>query len=104
MHSAMTSSNFKDTESMIITFWRNIGCLEATSDYFIRLLAKFVRERAKSFDVTTEAQADFSEHTQQFMQGMVWTGQCRSWCKQIVFSFYFSDIFNSFTDLLHCSH
>lgn len=57
------------------------GPIEATSDYFIRLLRKMVRQRVKSFTVKPECQADFDLHTQTLMQDMVWTGTCRSWCK-----------------------
>lgn len=39
------------------------------------------RQRAKSFTVKPECQADFDLHTQTLMQDMVWTGTCRSWCK-----------------------
>lgn len=57
------------------------GSLEATSDYFIRLLRKVLRQKVKCFDIRKEAQADFVDHTHAFMQGMVWTGTCHSWCK-----------------------
>ncbi|KAH8647740.1 hypothetical protein BX600DRAFT_389320 [Xylariales sp. PMI_506] len=59
-----------------------IGPLEATSDYFIRLLRKMFRQRAKSFEVREKAQHDFDKHTQKFMHNMVWTGSCRSWFKK----------------------
>ncbi|KAH8896207.1 FAD/NAD(P)-binding domain-containing protein [Thozetella sp. PMI_491] len=59
-----------------------IGVLEATSDYFIRLLRKVVRQNVACFDVREDAQTDFDIHTREFMQGMVWTGTCRSWFKQ----------------------
>lgn len=57
------------------------GSLEATSDYFIRLLRKVLRQRIKCFDVRKEAQEDFVSHTRAYMQNMVWTGSCHSWCK-----------------------
>lgn len=60
---------------------RRLGSLDATSDYFIRILRKVVRERIKSFDVRPEAEQDFASHTQTVMRYMVWTGACRSWCK-----------------------
>jgi hypothetical protein len=64
--------------------WTNtaIGPLEATSDYFIRIMQRMIRNRAKSFDVRQEAQDDFNTHIQEFMKDMVWTGTCRSWCKE----------------------
>ncbi|KAG7428989.1 putative sterigmatocystin biosynthesis monooxygenase stcW [Fusarium oxysporum f. sp. raphani] len=45
-----------------------MGSVEATADYFIRLLHKMIRQRVKSFE--------------KVMQDMVWTGTCRSWYKQ----------------------
>ncbi|KAF2148109.1 putative FAD-containing monooxygenase [Myriangium duriaei CBS 260.36] len=59
-----------------------LGPLEATSDYFIRLLRKVIRERIKVFDIRPESQHDFDLHTQGFMKNMVWTGTCRSWFKR----------------------
>ncbi|ETS84116.1 hypothetical protein PFICI_02141 [Pestalotiopsis fici W106-1] len=59
-----------------------MGSLEATSDYFIRLLRKVIRQRVKAFDVRPEAQQDFDDHTQSIMRDMVWTGTCRSWFKK----------------------
>ncbi|KAK8913315.1 putative sterigmatocystin biosynthesis monooxygenase stcW [Metarhizium anisopliae] len=59
-----------------------MGPLEATSDYFIRLLQRMIRHGALSFDVHPGAQEDFDKHTKSFMKGMVWTGTCRSWFKR----------------------
>ncbi|KAK1659954.1 hypothetical protein BDP55DRAFT_732822 [Colletotrichum godetiae] len=59
-----------------------MGPIEATGDYFVRILSKVVRQRVKSFDVRPEAQSDFDKHTQEFMKHMVWTGTCRSWFKK----------------------
>ncbi|SCO55607.1 related to monooxigenase [Fusarium fujikuroi] len=59
-----------------------MGSVEATADYFIRLLHKMIRQRVKSFEVRADAQNDFNTHTQKIMQDMVWTGTCRSWYKQ----------------------
>ncbi|KAH6884857.1 hypothetical protein B0T10DRAFT_531035 [Thelonectria olida] len=59
-----------------------MGSLEATSDYFIRILRKMVRQGVKAFNVRPDAQADFDEHTQTMMKNMVWTGTCRSWFKK----------------------
>ncbi|KAK2612535.1 hypothetical protein QQS21_001473 [Conoideocrella luteorostrata] len=59
-----------------------MGPLEATSDYFIRLLQRMIRHQALSFDVHKGAQDDFDDHTREFMRGMVWTGTCRSWFKR----------------------
>ncbi|KAH6692485.1 hypothetical protein F5X68DRAFT_250704 [Plectosphaerella plurivora] len=59
-----------------------LGPIEATSDYFVRLLRKMVRQQAKSFSVRPECQADFDTHTETLMKNMVWTGSCRSWFKQ----------------------
>ncbi|KAG9496517.1 hypothetical protein J7337_011293 [Fusarium musae] len=61
-----------------------MGSVEATADYFIRLLHKMIRQRVKSFEVRVDAQEDFNIHTQTVMQDMVWTGTCRSWCKLFV--------------------
>ncbi|KAK0647922.1 putative sterigmatocystin biosynthesis monooxygenase stcW [Lasiodiplodia hormozganensis] len=58
-----------------------MGSLEATSDYFIRMLRKVLREDVKTFDVVEAAQRDFDTHTQSFMRQTVWTGACRSWFK-----------------------
>jgi hypothetical protein len=58
-----------------------MGTLEATGDYFIRLIGKFIHEKAVSFDVHLEVQADFDAYTQELMKDMVWTGNCRSWYK-----------------------
>ncbi|KIM93784.1 hypothetical protein OIDMADRAFT_61418 [Oidiodendron maius Zn] len=59
-----------------------MGPLEATADYFTRLIRKFHSQKAKSFDVRPEVQRDFDQHTQEFMKDMVWTGTCRSWFKR----------------------
>ncbi|KAJ4374979.1 hypothetical protein N0V83_002058 [Neocucurbitaria cava] len=58
-----------------------MGTLEATVEYFIRLFKKFMHEKAVSFDIREEVQADFDAHTQDTMKQMVWTGPCRSWFK-----------------------
>lgn len=58
-----------------------IGTLEATADYFVRLLKKFVEEEVHSFVVRPDVQADFNAQTQVTMQKTVWTGTCRSWYK-----------------------
>uniref|UniRef100_A0A0D2Y6A0 Sterigmatocystin biosynthesis monooxygenase stcW n=1 Tax=Fusarium oxysporum (strain Fo5176) TaxID=660025 RepID=A0A0D2Y6A0_FUSOF len=60
-----------------------MGSVEATADYFIRLLHKMIRQRVKSFEVRIDAQNDFNTHTQKVMQDMVWTGTCRSWCSSL---------------------
>ncbi|KAF5597823.1 sterigmatocystin biosynthesis monooxygenase stcW [Fusarium pseudocircinatum] len=60
-----------------------MGSVEATADYFIRLLHKMIRQRVKSFEVRAGAQEDFNIHTQTVMQDMVWTGTCRSWCSSL---------------------
>jgi cation diffusion facilitator CzcD-associated flavoprotein CzcO len=57
------------------------GPLEATSDYFIRILRKVIRERVRSFEIRQEVEQDFDCHTVELMRDMVWTGSCRSWCK-----------------------
>ncbi|KHN97490.1 monooxygenase [Metarhizium album ARSEF 1941] len=59
-----------------------MGPLEATSDYFIRLLQRAIRYGASSFDVKPEAQADFDSRVWEFMKKTVWTGSCRSWYKK----------------------
>lgn len=59
-----------------------MGSLEATSAHFVRLLIKMQTENVASFDVWPEVQADFDQHTQNFMKNMVWTGTCRSWFKR----------------------
>ncbi|KAH6696838.1 hypothetical protein F5X68DRAFT_219307 [Plectosphaerella plurivora] len=59
-----------------------MGPIEATGDYFIRILSKMIRQRVRSFDVRRNAQEDFNTHTQAFMKQMVWTGTCRSWFKK----------------------
>lgn len=58
-----------------------MGSLEATADYFIKILEKVMREEVVSVDVRQEAQADFNSHTQQIMKKMVWSGPCSSWYK-----------------------
>ncbi|KAL1964459.1 hypothetical protein VTN77DRAFT_6885 [Rasamsonia byssochlamydoides] len=58
-----------------------IGVLDATADFFVRLIRKMRTQQAVSFNVRPAVQADFNAHTQQFMQRMVWTGSCRSWFK-----------------------
>lgn len=58
-----------------------MGTLEATADYFVRLLRKMTHQGASSFDVRAEAQADFDAHTRAVMEDMVWTGRCNSWYK-----------------------
>lgn len=58
-----------------------IGALEATADYFIRLLRKMMKQKVSSFNIREDVQADFDSHTEDFMQRMVWTGSCRSWFK-----------------------
>ncbi|KAH9225325.1 hypothetical protein K456DRAFT_1732009 [Colletotrichum gloeosporioides 23] len=61
-----------------------MGPIEATGDYFVRILTKMIRQCIKSFDVRIEAQTDFDNHTQEFMRQAVWTGTCRSWFKKDV--------------------
>ncbi|KAF4835658.1 FAD-binding monooxygenase moxY [Colletotrichum tropicale] len=61
-----------------------MGPIEATGDYFVRILTKMIRQRIKSFDVRIEAQTDFDNHTREFMRQAVWTGTCRSWFKKDV--------------------
>lgn len=58
-----------------------MGTLEATADYFIKILQKVMREDVVSINVREEAQADFNSHTQQLMKTMVWSGPCNSWYK-----------------------
>lgn len=59
-----------------------IGALEATGDFFVRLIRKMILQQAASFNVRREVQSDFNSHTQDFMRRMVWTGSCRSWFKK----------------------
>lgn len=61
--------------------------MEATADYFIRIISKMLNQRIRSFDVRQEAQTDFDEHVQAYMKEMVWTGTCRSWCKSCLLDF-----------------
>ncbi|KAH0430163.1 hypothetical protein CcaCcLH18_05867 [Colletotrichum camelliae] len=61
-----------------------MGPIEATGDYFVRILTKMIRQRIRSFDVRIEAQTEFDNHTQEFMRQAVWTGTCRSWFKKDV--------------------
>lgn len=56
-----------------------IGVLEATADFFVRLISKKIEEKIISFDVRKDVQVDFDQHTQQLMQETVWVGPCRSW-------------------------
>ncbi|KAJ9400286.1 hypothetical protein DTO282F9_2754 [Paecilomyces variotii] len=58
-----------------------MGSLEATADYFIRVLRKTITQHVASFDIRADVQSDFNAHTQDFMRHMVWTGSCRSWYK-----------------------
>ncbi|KAH8897442.1 FAD/NAD(P)-binding domain-containing protein [Thozetella sp. PMI_491] len=58
------------------------GPIEATADYFVRLIGKAVRERVKSFEPSFEAQHEFYMFAQKYMKSMVWTGTCRSWFKK----------------------
>lgn len=60
------------------------GPIEATAEYFVRLLGKVARERVKSFEPSFEAQHEFYAHTQKYMKSMVWMGTCRSWCKPVI--------------------
>lgn len=73
-------SNVQETEADWFYFSIK-GPLEATSDYFIRLLRKIIRERVRSFEIRQEVEQDFDRHTVELMKEMVWTGSCRSWCK-----------------------
>ena len=47
------------------------GPLEATSDYFIRLLRKVIRERVRSFEIRQEVEQDFDRHTVELIKEMV---------------------------------
>ncbi|EXJ92971.1 hypothetical protein A1O3_01527 [Capronia epimyces CBS 606.96] len=58
-----------------------MGTLEATADFFIRIMTKVAAQRVRSFAVRPDVQADFDAHTQQLMQNMVWSGPCSSWYK-----------------------
>ncbi|KAL1887489.1 hypothetical protein Sste5346_010188 [Sporothrix stenoceras] len=58
-----------------------MGTLEATADYFVRLVQKMVAQDVAYFSVRADVQADFDSQTQKTMQKMVWTGSCNSWFK-----------------------
>ncbi|EED19230.1 hypothetical protein TSTA_025470 [Talaromyces stipitatus ATCC 10500] len=76
-HWVITSDGQEHPADILIAVTGRAGSLEATSDYFIRLLRKFLREQVKKFDVRLDAQTDFDKHTQAYMQNMVWTGTYR---------------------------
>ncbi|CAK7235446.1 hypothetical protein SBRCBS47491_009296 [Sporothrix bragantina] len=58
-----------------------MGTLEATADYFVRLIQKLIAQDITWFNVRPEVQAEFDKQTQSMMQDMVWTGNCNSWFK-----------------------
>ncbi|CAK7232680.1 hypothetical protein SCUCBS95973_009184 [Sporothrix curviconia] len=58
-----------------------MGTLEATADYFVRIMQKMVAQDVAYFNVRADVQADFDSQTQATMQNMVWTGSCNSWFK-----------------------
>lgn len=58
-----------------------MGTLETTADYFVRIIRKLVHENALWFNIRSDVQTDFDQHTQKTMERMVWSGKCNSWFK-----------------------
>ncbi|OCK83368.1 FAD/NAD(P)-binding domain-containing protein [Lepidopterella palustris CBS 459.81] len=55
--------------------------IEAEVEYVIKMLSKFQKENIRSFDVKPEPVAEFNEWKDKFMEGTIWTEECRSWYK-----------------------
>lgn len=56
-----------------------ISGLETEIDYAFECLRSMQAQGIASMDVTDEAVDDFLEHRDALMNGMVWSGGCRSW-------------------------
>uniref|UniRef100_A0A8H7KCV7 FAD/NAD(P)-binding domain-containing protein n=1 Tax=Bionectria ochroleuca TaxID=29856 RepID=A0A8H7KCV7_BIOOC len=55
--------------------------IQMTAVYIYRWIEKMQTELLKSIEVRQEANDEFNEHIQTYLQRTVWTGNCRSWYK-----------------------
>lgn len=56
--------------------------IQATAVYVYKWLEKLQTEMIRSFEVSHDANEEFNEHMQTYLQRTVWTGGCRSWYKR----------------------
>ncbi|KAG9834933.1 flavin-binding monooxygenase, partial [Aureobasidium melanogenum] len=55
--------------------------IEAEVEYIIKFLSKFQKENIKSFDVRQEPVDDFNDYKDAYMEGTIWSEECKSWYK-----------------------
>jgi hypothetical protein len=56
--------------------------VQAVSIYLYNVITKLQTESIRTLEVTAEANADYNEHIQEYLQRTVWVGNCRSWYKR----------------------
>lgn len=56
--------------------------IQITSIYIYKCLTKLQTESIRSMEVTADANRDYNEHIQAYLQRTVWVGSCRSWYKR----------------------
>ncbi|KAJ5107515.1 hypothetical protein N7456_004190 [Penicillium angulare] len=56
--------------------------IQATALYVYKWLEKFQTEMIRSFEVRKDANDEYNQHMQQYLQRTVWTRGCRSWYKR----------------------
>lgn len=54
-------------------------------EYIIQALLKMQTDQIKTLDVKKTMQDHFNQYAQSVHQDLVWTGQCNSWCKILLF-------------------
>jgi hypothetical protein len=54
---------------------------ENTGDFILRLINRLQHDKLKSFCVKQSAQTEFNAWLQSNMQKMVFSADCKSWCK-----------------------
>ncbi|KAH0365395.1 flavin-binding monooxygenase, partial [Aureobasidium melanogenum] len=55
--------------------------IEAEVEYIVKFLSKFQKENIKSFDVRQEPVDDFNDYKDAYMEGTIWSEECKSWYK-----------------------
>ncbi|KAL3475204.1 hypothetical protein BJX99DRAFT_247726 [Aspergillus californicus] len=56
--------------------------IQATAIYIYKWLEKLQTEKIHSFEVQQDANSEYNQHIQQFLERTVWTRGCRSWYKR----------------------
>jgi hypothetical protein len=56
--------------------------IQATAVYVYKWLEKLQTEMISSFEVSADANDEYNQHIQQYLERTVWTRGCRSWYKR----------------------